>query len=71
MNGKPSYLTSSTAIAFLMTVAGFIVYCFWTKNTDGMMKLVEMIVPAYLLSKGISMGQATPPPTPPPTDTTS
>ena len=57
MNGKPSYLTSTTAIAFLLTIVGFMGYCYWTKNTDGMMKLVEMIVPAYLMTKGVAMGK--------------
>lgn len=57
MPEKPSFLTSTTAIAFLATIVGYIGFCYWTKNTEGMTKLVEMIVPAYLMTKGVSMGK--------------
>jgi len=54
---KPSFLTSTTAIAFLTTITGYIAFCFVTKNTEGMTKLVEMIVPAYMMTKGMQMGK--------------
>lgn len=54
---KPSYLTSTTAIAFLLTIVGYIAFCFVNKNYEGMTKLVEMIVPAYMMTKGMAMGK--------------
>jgi hypothetical protein len=67
MTEKPSFLTSTTSLVFLLTVTGFIGFCFWTKNSDGMIKLLEMVVPAALMNKGMQMGQngkAKLPPTP-------
>ena len=52
----PSYITSTTAVAFLLTIIGYIAFCFVTKNAEGMEKLVQMIVPAYMMTKGVQMG---------------
>lgn len=56
MPEKPSFLTSTTAISFLIVVAGAVGYAWWTKNNELVIKLVDMIVPAFLMSKGIKLG---------------
>ena len=55
MSEKPSYLTSTTALGFLLTVIGALVYAGVYHQLDLLLKLVDMIVPAYIGVKGFQM----------------